>query len=55
MTGWIEINEMKHELSFFIALKYSSSKWYELVQRKRFKADLNCLVLSDKFLVWEES
>jgi len=24
MAGWIEINEMKHEFSFFIALKYSS-------------------------------
>lgn len=34
-------------------LKYSLSEWEELDYRKLVNADLNCLTLSDKFLVWE--
>jgi hypothetical protein len=38
--------------SLFI-LKHSSSEQTEIVHTKLFNADLNCLVLLDKFLLWE--
>lgn len=34
-----------------LILKYSLSQEKEVVYRKLFKAALNCLVLSDKFLI----
>jgi len=36
-----------------LTLKYSLSEWKEWIDRKLFKADLNCVVLSGMFLIWE--
>jgi len=43
---------INHKLSFFVYINVFIV-WKELVCRKHFKADLNCLILWDKFLTWE--
>lgn len=42
---------IQHELSFFIGIKSIHCQEKEVVYRKLFKAALNCLVLSGKFLI----
>jgi len=42
---------MDHNSLF--TLKYSLSEWKELEYRKLVNDYLNCLILSDKFLIWE--
>jgi len=36
-----------------LCIKVFTGEHTELVHRKLSNADLNCLVLSDKFLMWE--
>lgn len=47
-------NSYDNKLWTFISiLKYVLSEQKELVHKKLFKVDLNCLVLRDKFFIWE--